>query len=198
MSGRVVLVPDVLLAAVGAAAASDGAAARQALRQWLEHDTDLLVAAPTWPTLMEALRSQGWSAARIAEALHAIDQLDLETVEVDRAALLLAVDAMERHGLAAPAAAAVVLAELEAAPLATLDRAVAGAAGQAILVTELDAAGGETRRVVDPEGGAKPRPSLAVPGKAGPSFADQSSLPDYRGLGTLLGAFRRAAAEAER
>lgn len=179
MSRRVVLAPDVLVAAVGGASEVDGAAARRALRGWVEHSTDLLVAAPVWPALLDALRSRGWPAARVVEALHALDELGLVTVEADRPAILLAVDAMERNGVVAPLAAALVLAEIEDAPLASLDPRTVAAAEHGIQVTE----------------GAGAAPGPVGSGTRRPS--GRPTLPDYQGLGALLGDLRRAA-EARR
>lgn len=179
MTGRVVLAPDVLLAAVVVGPfGGDGPAVRRALRAWVEDDTEILVAAAAWPTMLDALGARGWPASRIVEALHALDGLDLRTVEIDLPALLLAADAMERHGVAAPMAAALVLAELENASLASLDPRVVDAAAHGIVVggTADDA----TVRL-DPVG-RKP--------SGGPTVAD------YRGLGGLLGELRRVASEA--
>lgn len=195
MSRRVVLAPDVLLAAVGGTSEGDGAAARRALRGWVEQDTDLLVAAPVWPALLDGLRSRGWPAARIVEALHALDDLGLVTVEADRPAVLLAVDGMERYGLKAPAAAAVVLAGLEAAALATADPVIAGAADESIVLAASPAAEGGT------SGGPAAGSDVAGAGAGAPPRRDatrRSSLPDYRGLGALLGELRRAATEGRR
>jgi hypothetical protein len=118
MTARAVLAPDLLLAAVaGDLDDADAAAARRKLRSLVDVDATLLVAAPTWPALLDALRSKGWPASRIAEALHVLDDLDVQTIEVDPPALLLAADLMERRGLAAAEALAVVLADLEQVPL---------------------------------------------------------------------------------
>jgi hypothetical protein len=180
MSGRVVLGPDVLLAAVGGASEGDGVAARRALRGWIEDGTELLLAGAALPALLDALRSRGWPAARIAEALHALDGLDLQTVEVDLPALLLAADAMGRHGLAAPTAAALVLADLDGALIASLDPRVVDVAAHGILVGgAAEAAPGQ----IGSRGGVPPGPH---------------ALPDYRGLGALLGDLRRAATESRR
>jgi hypothetical protein len=180
MSARIALAPDVLVAAVaGGAADGHGPAVRRALRTWVEDGAEILVAGWAWPTLLDALRSRGWPAARIAEALHVLDGLDIRTVELDLPALLLAADAMERHDLAAPAAATLVLADLEHAQLASLDPRVTGAAARGITVgTAVESAPGSGRR----------------PDR---DRASRTSLPDYRGLGALLGELRRTA-EARR
>jgi hypothetical protein len=166
MTARVVVAPDLLLAAVVAGPAdTDGPAARHALETWIEAGAELLVAGPAWPAMLDALRSRGWSAARIAEAIHALHGLDLRTVEVDQPALLLAADVMERHGLAAATALAVVLADLESVPLVALDPAAAALA-----------------------------PATRGAGE-GPAGTGRATLPDYRGLGDLLGELRSAALE---
>jgi hypothetical protein len=127
MTGRAVLAPDLLLAAVaGDAGDADAAVARRELRTLLDADAELLVTAPTWPALLDNLRSRGWPAGRVVEALHVLHDLDLQTIEVDPPALLLAADLMERRRLAAATALAAVVADLEQIPLITLEPAPHG------------------------------------------------------------------------
>jgi predicted nucleic acid-binding protein len=70
-----------------------------------------------------------WPAARMIEALYALDRLGMGTRTPDRPSLLQAVDAVEMHALTAYDAAYLVLAEAEDADLLTGDADLAAAAG---------------------------------------------------------------------
>lgn len=84
-----------------------------------------------WYEVVNVLgRRRGWPAARMMEALHALDQLGLETRSPDRPSLLQVVDAVELHGLTAYDAAYLILAENEDADLLSGDANLAAAAGQ--------------------------------------------------------------------
>ena len=67
----------------------------------------------------------------LLEALAELDAAGIETVELDRPMLLLALDAVARHGLSAYDAAYLALAEAADAELLTADAALAAAAGVA-------------------------------------------------------------------
>jgi predicted nucleic acid-binding protein len=83
-----------------------------------------------WFEIVNVLgRRRRWPAARISEALYALEQLGLQTRAPDRPSLLHVVDAVEVHGLSAYDAAYFVLAELEDAELLTGDAELAAAAG---------------------------------------------------------------------
>ena len=84
---------------------------------------------------------------------------------------------MERHRLPAYDAAYLVLAQQLGAPLATLDRQLAAAAGPLGLLLDEERGHG-TREAAAPYGTPEARPS---------------SLPDYAGLGAYLGELRRRA-----
>jgi len=172
---RVVLDASIVLAVLrpDAADPARAVAARGALRSWIEAGAELIAQPGFWTEVLDGLaRDRRATAAELAEALHALDGLDIATVDLDRPGLLLVADAMERHGLAAARAAHVVLAELLAAPLATLDPATARAAGPHLATIGADEAA---------------PPAADAPARPG-------SLPDYRGLGSFLGELRRRAA----
>ncbi len=67
--------------------------------------------------------------AVLLEALAELDAAGIETVDLDRPMLLLALDAVARHGLSAYDAAYLALAEAADAELLTADAALAAAAG---------------------------------------------------------------------
>lgn len=66
---------------------------------------------------------------RLIESIHLLDELGLETADVDRPLLLLALDVAERSRLTVCDAAYLALAELMNARLDTADRALLAAAG---------------------------------------------------------------------
>ena len=74
-----------------------------------------------------------WPGAEVLEAIHDLDRLRLETIELDRAAVVLAIDLSERHGLTAYDAAYLALAISMDASLVTFDDALRMAAGSRAL-----------------------------------------------------------------
>jgi predicted nucleic acid-binding protein len=83
-----------------------------------------------WLEVVNVLvRRYGYSGASVLEAMHLLDELEIETIEADRPMLLMAIDLMERHGLAAYDAAYLALAEVTDSDLITADRRLALAAG---------------------------------------------------------------------
>jgi predicted nucleic acid-binding protein len=172
---RVVLDASVALAMLrpDAADPARAVAAGSALRTWIEAGAELAVPPGFWTEVLDGLaRDRRATAAELAEALHALDGLDIATVDLARPGLLLVADVMERHGLDAGRASHVVLAELLDAHLATLDPAAAHAAGPRLAAIGADEAAA---------------PAADAPARPG-------SLPDYRGLGSFLGELRRRAA----
>ncbi|MEP6808039.1 MAG: type II toxin-antitoxin system VapC family toxin [Chloroflexota bacterium] len=97
---------------------------------------DLLVPSLLWLEVINALgRGRRLEPPAILEAVAELDALELETVDLDRPMLLLALDAVARHGLTAYDAAYLALAEWADAELLTADARLAAAAGdRAMLV----------------------------------------------------------------
>lgn len=96
----------------------------------------LLVPSVMWLEVLNSLgRRHRLPPAAILEDLAELDALGMETVEMDRPMLLLALDAVARHGLTAYDAAYLALAEASDAQLLTVDGLLAAAAGdRAILL----------------------------------------------------------------
>lgn len=175
MADRIVLDASVALALLrpDEGAPSLAAAARVAVRAWIEAGAELVAPPGFWTAVLDGLADgRRVDAADLAEALHALDGLDIATIDLERPGLLLVADAMERHSVDAATAAPVVLAEILDAPLATLDPLTARAAGS---------------RLVRIGAGEAAAPAPHPAGRPG-------SLPDYRGLGPFLGELRRRAA----
>jgi predicted nucleic acid-binding protein len=96
----------------------------------------LLVPPVFWLEVVNVLaRRYGYSGASVLEAVHVLDELEIETIEADRTSLLMVIDLVERHGLAAYDAAYLALAEVADADLLTADRRLAlAAADRAVLI----------------------------------------------------------------
>lgn len=83
-----------------------------------------------WLEVVNVLgRRFGYTGAATLEAVHELESIGLETVELDRPGLLTIVDLLERHGLTAYDAAYLALAISLDADLLTADRELALAAG---------------------------------------------------------------------
>ncbi len=101
-----------------------------AFREWSRTATRLVVPRPFWWEVVNALAiGHGYAGDAVLEAIRELDVMGLESVDQDRGQLLLAISAVERFRLTAYDAQYLVLAETLQAPLATLDRALARAAG---------------------------------------------------------------------
>ena len=154
-------------------------AVRRAFSSWSLERARLFVPPLFWLEVVNVLGMKHcYPASKIAEALRELDELGLETVDIGRPELLLVADAVERHRLPAYDAAYLVLARQLGAPLATLDRQLAAAAGP--LGLQLDDAPGRGARETAAAYGTQ-------------DAAPPSTLPDYAGLGAYLGELRRRA-----
>jgi len=178
MADRIVVDASVGLAYLRDEVAT--AAVDRAVNGWSATGAQIVVPAVFWTEIVNVLGMRHrYGAGQVAEALRELDELGLDTVEIGRPELLLVADAVERHRVSAYDATYLVLAQLLDAPLATLDRRLAAAAGPLGMLLD-DDGGHRTRESADPYGSpaTAPRPS---------------SLPDYAGLGAYLGELRRRA-----
>ncbi|MFO1540285.1 MAG: type II toxin-antitoxin system VapC family toxin [Chloroflexota bacterium] len=104
------------------------------VRGWIagleQEGTALLAPAHFWLEVVNALqRRHRWSSARVLGALRVIDEMGIAMVTPDRATILTTNDLAERHRLPAYDAGYLATAIACDARLATLDRALAAAAG---------------------------------------------------------------------
>jgi predicted nucleic acid-binding protein len=101
-----------------------------AFRDWSRSGTRLIVPRAFWWEVVNALAiGHGYAGDQVLEAVHELETVGIESRDPDRGQLLLAISAIERFRLTAYDAQYLVLAETIVAPLATLDRALARAAG---------------------------------------------------------------------
>jgi predicted nucleic acid-binding protein len=125
--------PIILDASVAVAVIRDepeAASIRAALRRWSVSRRSLVAPSVFWLEVVNALaRGQRQVGADTLHAVHELDELGIATVDLDRPQLLLTIDHVERYGLTAYDAAYLALAERLDGDLATLDRALAAAAG---------------------------------------------------------------------
>ena len=100
------------------------------LERWSGSGDRLCVPSSFWLEVSNSLlRRHGFLGSSIIEAIHRLDEFGLETVEVDRAMSLLAIDRAERFALTTYDAAYLAVAEALDATLYTSDRALLAAAG---------------------------------------------------------------------
>jgi predicted nucleic acid-binding protein len=100
------------------------------LERWRRLGERLCVPSSFWLEVSNGLlRRHHFSAKSIVEAIHQLDEFGLETIEIDRAMALLAIDRAERFALTTYDAAYLALAEALDATLYTSDRALLAAAG---------------------------------------------------------------------
>jgi predicted nucleic acid-binding protein len=100
------------------------------IARWTSSGRRVVVPSHFWLEVANSLlRRQKWAGARVLQAIHALDDLQLETVDLDRSLVVLAIDLAERHGLTAYDAGYLALAVSEDASIATFDAALRSAAG---------------------------------------------------------------------
>ncbi|HEX2756765.1 MAG TPA: type II toxin-antitoxin system VapC family toxin [Candidatus Limnocylindrales bacterium] len=149
------------------------------LERWRRSGDRLCVPSSFWLEVSNSLlRRHGFPAGSIIEAIHRLDEFGLETVEVDRAMTLLALDRAERFGLTTYDAAYLAVAEALDATLYTSDRALLSAAGWRGIAVD----------------GAPGRRRSEVKARYGPERP--STWPDYSGASAYLAKLRAEATRA--
>ena len=146
------------------------------IRAWRAEAAILYVPTLFWLEISNALvRGNRMFGADVIEAIHRLDELGLETVDLDRPLLLLALDLAERHGLTMYDAAYLAIAESLGGLLFSADRLLVAAAGS---------------RGVSPSGLSDHRLSEAP---AAHQVERRSTWPDYSGASAYLAQLRSEA-----
>jgi predicted nucleic acid-binding protein len=106
---------------------------RPLIERWIRSLGDRRIVVPShfWLEVLNRVTRDGTGtdADRSLAAIHQLDRLRIESIELTRPMLLQVLDRVERHRLTAYDAVYLVVAESLDADLATLDRPLAGAAG---------------------------------------------------------------------
>ena len=103
---------------------------RRQIEAWQRAGTSLRVPSHFWLEVANTFaRRRRLPASDAVELIHRFDELGLETVEISRPILLLAIDSAEQHGLSSYDAAYLALAETLDAPLYSADERLLRAAG---------------------------------------------------------------------
>lgn len=132
------LVLDASAALAIALEEREAAAIGAQVRAAMTGDARILVPEHFWLEVVNVLVTRyRHSADDVIERLRVLDEFAPETVPIDRALLLLALERALGHGLAVYDAAYLALAEAQDADLLTLDVALARAAGPRALVVGL-------------------------------------------------------------
>ena len=99
-------------------------------RRWVSEGRTKVVPTLFWLEVLNRLRREpGATGADLLDAVHRLDTYELQTVDMDRSALIRWIDHVERHRLSSYDATYLVLAEDVDGELATFDGALATAAG---------------------------------------------------------------------
>ncbi len=164
----------VIDASVAIAIARDEPTASSALRaieELIQQGVRPAVPSHFWLEVVNSLsRRHRWPGSEILGAIHQLDRLGIDTVDLDRASVVLVIDVAERHGLSAYDAAYLALAASLDAPLATLDNAMRRASGA---------------RALDLNGhGLDETPAL---------YEHEVTWPDYKGASAYLARLRHEA-----
>ena len=147
------------------------------LRSWQSEGARLYVPAHFWLEISNALiRGHGMSGALVMEAVHRLDELALQTVELTRPLLLLAMDFAERQRLTMYDAAYLAIAESVGGLLFSADVDLVGAAGSRGVLPR-----------TDPDHRLSERPAAY-------DTARPPTWPDYSGASAYLAKLRAEAA----
>lgn len=100
------------------------------LAGWIDEDRPLLVPAHFWLEVIDRVRRvPGTNGERMLATVHRLDTFGLQTVDSSRPMLIQVIDRVERHRLTPYDALYLALAETVDGQVATMDQALATAAG---------------------------------------------------------------------
>jgi predicted nucleic acid-binding protein len=124
------VVIDASIALAIVRAEPEAPAVTAALSEWTRAGARTVVPSHFWLEVANALLTRRrWTGEKVLQAIHELDRFRFETIDLDRAALLLTLDIGERHGLTTYDAAYLSLAISLDGSLATFDLALRTAAG---------------------------------------------------------------------
>ena len=150
----------------------DGPAASGIITNRTTDGIRIIVPSHFWLEVTNSLtKRRRWTGSKVLEAIHALDALGFETIDLDRPLLLFTIDTSERYGLTAYDAAYLALAISLDGSLLTLD-------------AELHAAAGGRAVAVGPR-------RLS---EAPTTYEHQVTWPDYKGASAFLAKLRADAA----
>lgn len=108
----------------------EASAAVSLISRWTQDGVRIVVPSHFWLEVVNALGSRHrWPGAEILQSIHDLDRLRIETVDLDRASVVLVIDMSERHRLTAYDAAYLALAVALDGWLLTFDARLRTAAG---------------------------------------------------------------------
>ena len=169
------LVMDASIAVSIARGEEASVTAHTVIRARVRDGGRVIVPSHFWLEVANALLGRHrWTSAALFEAVHVLDRLGPQTVDLDRPTLLSAIDLVERHGLTAYDATYLALTDAFDGELITFDRALQAAAGA---------------RAVPFEG----RHRLS---EAPAPYEHDVTWPDYKGASAYLAKLRVEAREA--
>jgi len=130
MTKSPVVVVDASVAVAIVRDEREGPAASDLITRRTQDGARVVVPAHFWLEVANSLVvRRRWAGSKVLQAVHALDALRFETVELDRALLILTIDTSERYGLTTYDAAYLALANSLDGSLMTLDVALRTAAG---------------------------------------------------------------------
>jgi predicted nucleic acid-binding protein len=125
-----VIVVDASIALAIALKEPEGPLAAAAISDWTREHARIVVPAHFWLEVTNSLlRRRHLPGAAVLAVIHSIDLLRFDTLDLDRAALVLAIDLAERHRLTSYDAAYLALTISLDGSLVTFDDALRTAAG---------------------------------------------------------------------
>lgn len=108
----------------------EAASAVSSIAGWTRDGIAIVVPSHFWLEVANALtRRHRWAGDDVLQTIHDMDELSVETIDLDRASIVLTIDLSERHRLSAYDAAYLALAEFVDGSLLTFDAALRRAAG---------------------------------------------------------------------
>ena len=147
------MAPIVIDASIGVSivrAEPEGPAAKAVLAEAVDLGSSIVVPSHFWLEVTNALISRHrWPGSAVVKAIHDLDELEVQTIDLDRAVLLSAIDFAERHGLTPYDAIYLGLAHAVNGSVMTLDIHLRAAAGERAISPDARGRLSETRALYE-------------------------------------------------